>query len=554
LDDNDHGTHVAGTIGAVGNNGLGVVGVNWQVKLMALKFLDADGAGTLADAVTAIDYVVDMKNRGVNVRVANNSWGGAGYSAALEQAIARARDAGIIFVVAAGNDSTNNDEEPSYPASYSLDNMVTVAAIDSEANLADFSNYGEETVEIAAPGVNILSSVRDGGYDSFSGTSMATPHVVGALALLFAYAPGLSNAEALQRLYQTAAPRASLSGLVAGSRALNVARLLNNDSSPVAPLPSYWCQYGMSNVAYNPDQSADQNEIALQADEFEFLSIDLPFLFPFQGQLISTIYVSPNGVVYTKHAPSDMDYQNAKTAPHNSIAALHTDLLPTKDNHGIRYALHSDHVTISWLAGHYEAQNKGEIAVRLSLYADGTIEDFVELKGAAVKRVVKTQATIGLSASSPQSAFTYAANNARIANYTAVRFTPYCNPGSESQVKVTALQVNNGAGRKLREVKPGASFKVVLNAEGQGEVAIQASLNQLSCPSPILTQVSGGTQELSGKLPQLSAKFKNVSFQVAQVKASAKIKAPAFSANQSALPLSERALAKACSELAQAFE
>lgn len=131
MDDNQHGTHVAGTIGAIPGNGLGVRGISGGVKLLPIKFMDAGGSGRLSDAIAAIDYMVDLKvNRGVNIRVANNSWGGGGYSRALEDAIRRARDAGIVFAVAAGNSSTDIDLFPSYPASYDVDNIVSVAAID----------------------------------------------------------------------------------------------------------------------------------------------------------------------------------------------------------------------------------------------------------------------------------------------------------------------------------------------------------------------------------------------------------------------------------------
>jgi hypothetical protein len=177
MDDNKHGTHVAGTIGAVGNNDIGVVGVNWHVKIMALKFLDKDGSGYLSDALDAIDYVIMMKRRGVNVRVVNASWGSSSQSQALEEAVARLRQEGILFVTAAGNDGK---PDKSYPAGYSP--ALSVAAIEQGGVLAYFSNYGS-WVDVAAPGRGILSTVPGNGYASFSGTSMATPHVAGVAAL-----------------------------------------------------------------------------------------------------------------------------------------------------------------------------------------------------------------------------------------------------------------------------------------------------------------------------------------------------------------------------------
>jgi serine protease len=159
FDDNGHGTHVAGTIGAVGNNGAGVAGVNWSVKIMALKFLRADGSGYTSSAVRALDYAVAK-----GAKVSNNSWGGGGYDATLAAAIGRARTAGHIFVAAAGNNGQNLNVTASYPASYiqSYDNIVTVAATDGDDTLANFSNYGATAVTLAAPGVNIRSTTPNG--------------------------------------------------------------------------------------------------------------------------------------------------------------------------------------------------------------------------------------------------------------------------------------------------------------------------------------------------------------------------------------------------------
>jgi len=181
MDDNGHGTHVAGTVGAVGDNSIGIVGVNWRVKLLPLKFLSSDGFGATSDAIDAIDYAVLM-----GADIINASWGGTGPSQALFDSVRRAGDDGILFVAAAGNTNpgNNNDVFPFYPASLPLPNVISVAATDHDDQLWFASNYGADTVHLAAPGVNIYSTIPGNGYAFFSGTSMAAPHVAGAAALI----------------------------------------------------------------------------------------------------------------------------------------------------------------------------------------------------------------------------------------------------------------------------------------------------------------------------------------------------------------------------------
>jgi len=195
MDDNNHGTHVAGTIGAVGNNALGVSGVNWSVTLMGLKFLDSTGSGTVANAIAAIDFAVQAKVAGVNVRVLNASWGGQSFSQALLDEINKAGANDILFVAAAGNNASNNDVTPTYPASYGAATEIAVAATNQSDNLAPFSNYGANTVDLGAPGTNILSTVIGSAYAYASGTSMATPHVSGAAALILSRTPTLTAAQ-----------------------------------------------------------------------------------------------------------------------------------------------------------------------------------------------------------------------------------------------------------------------------------------------------------------------------------------------------------------------
>ena len=212
FDDNNHGTHVAGTIAATAFDSGQHVGVAYNVRLMALKFLDASGAGNVSDAIACIDYAVAQ-----GVDILNNSWGGGGFSQALQDAIQSANDAGMLFVAAAGNSASDNDLTSSYPSGYDVPNVVAVAAVDRSGNLANFSNYGATTVDIAAPGVDILSSTTasDSSYDTFSGTSMATPHVAGVAALLVSLHPSAGITELKNRLMNTARPLVSLSGRVA---------------------------------------------------------------------------------------------------------------------------------------------------------------------------------------------------------------------------------------------------------------------------------------------------------------------------------------------------
>ncbi|MFT5253125.1 MAG: subtilisin family serine protease [Flavobacteriales bacterium] len=227
--DDDHGTHVAGTIGAVGGNGKGVAGVVWNVKMLNAKFLGGTG-GTLANAIKAVDYFTDLKTRqGLNIVATNNSWGGGGFSQALQDAIERANNAGILFIAAAGNSGTDNDATPSYPASYPNANVIAVASITNTGGLSSFSQYGATSVDIGAPGSGIWSTVpvrskgkNISGYASYNGTSMATPHVSGAAALYASLNPGATAEQIKTALLNSATPTSSLSGKCATGGRLNV--------------------------------------------------------------------------------------------------------------------------------------------------------------------------------------------------------------------------------------------------------------------------------------------------------------------------------------------
>lgn len=229
VDENGHGTHTAGTIGAVGNNLLGVVGVNWNVRIMTIKIYSASGIDTTsAMLIAAYQYVLMMKNRGVNIRVSNNSYGGCneacGYDQATKEAIDELGNAGILNVFSAGNSGTNNDVSPFYPASYTSPSIIAVGG--SNASDARAFNYGAVSVDLAAPGVSIRStfSSSNSSYGNLSGTSMSAPHVSGAAALLTAQNPALSVASLKATLMNAVDPLPAFTGFNKTGGRLNAAR------------------------------------------------------------------------------------------------------------------------------------------------------------------------------------------------------------------------------------------------------------------------------------------------------------------------------------------
>ncbi len=231
LDDHNHGTHVAGTIGAVANNGIGVAGVNWDVQIMAVKFLRGDGGGSISDAIEALDYAVDN-----GAKISNNSWGfNGGLSQALYNAVAAAQNQGHIFVAAAGNGNylgvgLDNDVSPFFPANIPLDNVVSVAALDADDLRATFSNFGATTVDVGAPGVSILSTTIGDTYSVFNGTSMATPHVAGTIALLWDAFPEWSYQQVINRLFTSVDPVAALDGLTTTGGRINARSMFDADT------------------------------------------------------------------------------------------------------------------------------------------------------------------------------------------------------------------------------------------------------------------------------------------------------------------------------------
>ncbi len=268
-DDHDHGTHCAGTIGAMGNNSQGVAGVNWNVTLMPIKFLSASGTGSSEGAINSINYARQMK-----VNIMSNSWGGGGFSQIMQDSITAARDQGILFVAAAGNDAADNDASASYPASYPVDNVVSVAASDNQDKIANFSNYGKTKVHVAAPGVRILSTTKGGKYAAFSGTSMATPHVAGIAALLMSADSTLRYSDLKERLIRTSTPVAGLKKKVVAKGRVNAWNALNNIIPPSdEPAENLWVDQPASAESEHPYKDKTDQAVTLSFPGAKFIRV-----------------------------------------------------------------------------------------------------------------------------------------------------------------------------------------------------------------------------------------------------------------------------------------
>lgn len=430
-DDNGHGTHVSGTIAAVSNNSFGVSGIGWRTKVMGLKFLSASGSGNLSDAIAAINYMVEMKQRGVNIRVSNHSWGGSDYSAALETAIRQATEAGILFAVAAGNESNDNDAAPSYPASYTFNELLSVAAIDIDGQLAQFSNYGFTSVHIAAPGVDILSTTPDGGFSLYSGTSMATPHVSGVAALIAASEPNLRPAQLASRIMESGIPISGLEGKVYSGRLLNANRALRNI---ISLLPDYSsgepCTYAFSEVGSGTmppfNFKVPDSKPLIVDDELGFKRIKLDFEVPFFERNYSRIFLSPNGVIYFDRPPSDMDFINKAVAPERSIAVLHSDLFYPEERMGVFVEKFDDRVQILWFGRHYSNPRSGWVKAWAVLNASGEVYTHYQFSDSETQNVAQQNSTVGVRKVTPPSATTFSYNKPKLPNFTTLNVASAC--------------------------------------------------------------------------------------------------------------------------------
>ncbi|HKY26708.1 MAG TPA: S8 family serine peptidase [Pyrinomonadaceae bacterium] len=224
MDENGHGTHCAGIIGAEGGNSIGISGINWKVKIMPLKFMNRNGFGTTKDAIEAINYVINRKQAGVNVRVISASWGSTIRSRALEDVIKKAYEADILFVAASGNSTADTDRSPHFPSSYKLGNVISVAALDRNDQLASFSNYGAKSVHVGAPGAGILSTWPGDEFEIRSGTSMATPAVSGVAGLVLSKHPKMPVDELKSLLLKSVDKIPSLEGKTTTGGRINAAK------------------------------------------------------------------------------------------------------------------------------------------------------------------------------------------------------------------------------------------------------------------------------------------------------------------------------------------
>ncbi|MDD2943729.1 MAG: S8 family serine peptidase, partial [bacterium] len=375
-DRNGHGTHVAGIIAANHGNGLGITGIAPGVKLLPLKFMDSNGFGSVSGAIKAINYAIEMKHRGVPIRVLNNSWGTDNYSHALYETIKKAGEAGILVVAASGNSSSDNDVTPIYPASYDLPNLISVAASDSQGNLSRFSSYGKYRVALAAPGENILSTYPGDEYKYMSGTSMAAPHVTAVAALLFSYKPHYTPEQTSLALVATAKKLPQLKNMVSGDGLLNAEAALTDEHTRLV---------GKKRVRYatniRPVESLSIPGSLLITEDETYSVVELPFPFHYYGVDFDRLTVSANGRVIPGqvNGGAKSDFSNHLSS---GINPFHDDIFTssqctTSKQCGVWLSTMEDSVTLTWVGPRYRDRKSSnqddEIRVQLVIRSSGEI-------------------------------------------------------------------------------------------------------------------------------------------------------------------------------------
>lgn len=323
MDDYGHGTHVAGTIGAVGNNSVGMTGINWRTQILSCKFMGSNGSGNVSDAVLCFNQILGLKQQSFNIRVTSNSWGGGGFSQALHDAMAAVEAAGIINVCAAGNSSLNADITPMYPAAYDNRGTISVLATDTNDAGAWFTNYGLATVDIAAPGVSTLSTVPNGtcalcdpsGYKLLSGTSMATPHVSGVLAAMLELHPELSAYQARDAILDPGSYDALTDPLATMSTTagrLNMEKAITNPFLNKPVLNGFPTVSGVSNLVANAGDTVSMTATALDPDNdplrtawarVPFNAVPGATSYWLMGYMLNTIFPQPSGTSLSFTAP-----------------------------------------------------------------------------------------------------------------------------------------------------------------------------------------------------------------------------------------------------------
>ncbi|MCX8157030.1 MAG: S8 family serine peptidase [Verrucomicrobiae bacterium] len=428
-DDLGHGTHIAGIIGAVGNNGLGGAGVAWRVQLMICKFMDGSGNGYISDAVECFDYA-----RLNGARIINASFGTTEYSSALDTAISACRSAGIIVVAASGNDGANNDATPFYPASLGVlrnrDNVVAVAATDRYDNLASFSNYGSNTVHLAAPGQSIFSTyhLADNSYVFLSGTSMAAPHVAGVLALLRARYPIEHHTQIIRRMLDAVDRPPALAGKCRSGGRVNLWRALAN--------------YQILSTNYAWISLTNAQTLPLSNDTVS-AALPLPFVFNWYGRNFTELYVGANGLLGFSpaglHLATNTDLSSAAD-PVYVLCPYWDDLNPASAGSvtwGIRGEAPHRQVVVSW-NGVPRASSSSTRLTFQAVLDEATQTALFQYQEVQPNRILTggggRSATVGIRGNgTPEEAARYTVNGTpfTLANQTALLFVPLATPAAE---------------------------------------------------------------------------------------------------------------------------